>query len=142
MYRRGFDEPEQPVVGVTMFEAIAYARWAHKRLPTEAEWLRAARGDDDRPYPWGDVPPDPSRAHFAQGSHGAPAPVIAEPELPVRQAGAAPFGHVELVGNVWEWCTGAVLRGGFWGSADPTLDVRLEERPDRVTAGIGFRCAR
>ena len=134
MFRPGFDDPDQPVVGVTYAQARAYARWAGKRLPREREWIRAARGEDDRTYPWGDAGPDLSRAHFGLRS-GRPAPAG-------RAAGAAPFGHLDLVGNVWEWCEEGVLRGGFWGAPDVPVTARLAERPDRVAAGIGFRCAR
>ena len=139
MFRPGFGEPEQPVVGVTYDLACRYARWAGKRLPTESEWVRAARGDDGRAYPWGDSNPDAARAHFAQPATGAPSDV--ESGLH-RLEGAGPYGHRELVGNVWEWCEGAVLRGGFWGSNEVTIDVRLPADPSRMTGGIGFRCAR
>jgi iron(II)-dependent oxidoreductase len=137
MYKPGFDDPDQPVVGVRFAQAKAFARWAGKRLPTEGEWVRAARGDDGRLYPWGDDDPDPGRAHYGQGAAGAPSPVLAAG----RPRGVAPYGHLDLSGNVWEWCADRTLRGGFWGSNDISIDFRLPVRPDVVSGGIGFRCA-
>lgn len=136
-WRPGFDLPEQPVVGVSLDEARRFARWAGKRLPSLREWMRAARADTRLPYPWGEAHPHPPFAHFGRGARGAPAPV----EPMDRAAGRGPFGHMDLAGNVWEWTAGGELLGGFWGSSDPRLDLLLEEPPDRLSAGIGFRCA-
>jgi len=140
MHRPGFGEPEQPVVGITLVEARRYARWAGKRLPSAAEWVRAGMGTDRRPYPWGEGEPDTGLAHFGRGRSGRPSPV--EDVAQRRSGGSGPFGHFDLLGNVWEWCTDGVARGGFWGSEKLTMALGLETEPLTVSGGIGFRCAR
>jgi formylglycine-generating enzyme required for sulfatase activity len=140
MHRPGFGEPEQPIVGVTLTDARRYARWAGKRLPSAAEWVRAGTGTDRRCYPWGEGEPDASLAHFGCGRRGGPSPV--EDVTHRRGRGGGPFGHFDLLGNVWEWCTDGVARGGFWGSERLTMRLDLETEPLTVSGGIGFRCAR
>jgi formylglycine-generating enzyme required for sulfatase activity len=97
---RAFRGAEQPAVGVSWFEAEAYCAYRGKRLPSEAEWERAARGDDGRRYAWGDQAPDPlTLACYGRSpkANGATMPVGSYPK------GAGPYGHLDLTGNVWEW---------------------------------------
>src|ERR1019366_3760899 len=98
-WERQKEYPNRPATGVSWFEAAAYCAWAGGRLPTEAEWERAARGPEGGKYPWGDTPPlDPSRANYHETNVGHPTPV-----------GLFPKGNTseelcEMLGNVWEWC--------------------------------------
>jgi serine/threonine-protein kinase len=86
-------KPDYPVVNVTISDAMAFAKWAGKRLPSPREWEKAARGSDGRLYPWGNEP-DPSRANIGSG---ALRPAAALPQ------GASPCGALQMAGNVWEW---------------------------------------
>jgi iron(II)-dependent oxidoreductase len=158
--------PTEPVVHVCWYEADAYARWAGRRLPTEAEWEKAARHDPatgrSRRYPWGDDEPSPGRANLGQ-RHLRPAPAGAYPE------GESAYGVRQLVGDVWEWTSTwfhpypgfrawpyreysevffggdyPVLRGGSFGS-DPAAvrgTFRNWDYPIRRQIFSGFRCAR
>lgn len=96
----GFRGDAQPVVGVSHADARSYCEFRGKRLPTEAEWERAARGDDQRTFAWGNTQPTPELACYGRkpGAKGATtSPVGSHP------AGAGPYGHLDLTGNVWEW---------------------------------------
>ena len=87
---------DYPVVHITWEQAGTYCAWANRRLPTEAEWERAARGDDFRNYPWGDELPSEIYANFNRL-------VRDTSRVGSYAAGASPFGALDMAGNVWEW---------------------------------------
>jgi serine/threonine-protein kinase len=96
--RPPLDLADHPVVFVSWLDARAYCRWAARRLPSEAEWEKAARGPDGLKYPWGRDEPTTEHANFGRTRGGGTCPVAAHPR------GASPFGIVGMAGNVFEWC--------------------------------------
>ena len=101
-YAGSFEEPDQPVVGVTWFQAREYCARVNRRLPTEAEWEKAARGVDGRIYPWGD-----ERATCVRAVMGGVIPScrkgFATWSVGSRPLGASPYGAMDMAGNAMEW---------------------------------------
>ena len=128
------DGDDRPVTYVSRADAEEFCVRIGARLPTEVEWEAAARGGDDRLWPWGDEVPDRTRALFAAGI-GGPGPVGRFP------AGAAPCGALDLAGNVWEWTDGEAVRGGSYlsGPGELRCSARLPVHPAARDPYVGFR---
>jgi formylglycine-generating enzyme required for sulfatase activity len=153
-YETGPPQPEQPVIGVNYADATAFCAWKGKRLPTEAEWEKAARGTDGRIFPWGNAW-DPDRVTYRRPGTKGPAPVGAHPD------NASPYGAVDMAGNVMEWTdswyaphpgndlkrrafghTHRVLKGGSWETAPYHLRAasRFPVVPEIGQPSFGIRC--
>ncbi len=153
---------DHPVINVDWSDAAAYCEWAGRRLPTEAEWERTARGTTGRRFPWGDAEPTRTLANYLNQwrNGGGLEPVGSHPQ------GASPEGVQDLQGNVWEWVadwydphyyekgplrnpkgpnegTRKVMRGSGWESEAPVLRSahRLSSDPKNRNHSLGFRCA-
>ena len=135
---------DHPVVGVSYYEAEAYAKWAGKRLPTEQEWERAARGTDGREYPWGNAF-DKTTCNSYESGIGATTPVTKYAK------GISPSGCFDMAGNVWEWGASwyeqspgrRMVRGGSWDDWPEYLraSYRFGDPTDNRSSYLGFRLA-
>lgn len=152
---------DHPVVLVSWNDAVAFARWAGKRLPSEAEWEKAARGGlTGNLFPWGQRTPDGTQSNFAKK------PAETPPTTPVGSFAPNAFGLYDMVGNVWQWCADwyandyysrspginpngpehgdcRARRGGSWNVIQP-FRLRAANRgafePHRSAPNVGFRC--
>jgi formylglycine-generating enzyme required for sulfatase activity len=147
---------DHPVVHVSWDDAVAYAQWAGKRLPTEAEWEFAARGGlDGKPYAWGDEPPSDTAIHANIWQGDFPYRNTAldgyERTAPVRSYAPNGYGLHDVAGNVWEWCADRYRadlyrqRAGGGVTVNPTgpteaFDPRNPRADSRVQKGGSFLC--
>ncbi len=142
---RGWGRENRPVINVSWNDAAAYCEWLSGKtglkfkLPTEAQWEKAARGIDGRKYPWGSREPGKDLANF-KSIIGKTTPVGSYPE------GASPYGLLDMAGNVWEHCSdwydnNHVSRGGSWSNnaSDVRCTKRISHYPSSPSRFLGFR---
>ena len=147
-----YNQPDQPVIGISYQDAVRFASWLSaqlgvaKRLPTEDEWEKAARGGQEVIYPWGDQSPtDGVRANYnGNGRFSSTSPVGS------FEAGKNAYGMFDMAGNVWEWTSTSrstanlIVKGGSWmdGPADLRVSNRREIDPSKGYVDVGFRLVR
>ncbi len=144
---KAFTDKEQPVVGVSFFDAEKFAEWAGKELPTHEQWIASARDGDEKPYPFGEAM-DASKANCASSENEEPVlePVGTHPE------GASEIGVEDLLGGVWEWTSSwyggeeefKVIKGGSYVDPPDLLSIEtvLYASPKEKIDNVGFRCVR
>jgi len=137
-----FNKPNHPVVGVSWYDAMAYAKWAGKRLPTEAEWEKAARGGlVGKKYPWGDEDPNGTQCNFADKNtdfawSDKDADDGYQYTAPVGSYPTNGYGLYDMAGNVWEWCLDE-YQENFYGNSpkeNPLAGEKMEDVINNLTS--------
>lgn len=144
-----YNQPDQPVVGVSWMDALKYCEWRGKQLPTEEQWEKASRGMDGRTYPWGeDI--DPSKTCYSPDGEDQDIAAVGS-----FSEEASPFGCQDTVGLVWEWTSSSetaspdlrIVKGGSWGDSPEDQDflschARTRAPVKEKNELVGFRCCK